>query len=192
MTENWIRTFGAHRFGFNHNTMQNLISPEDIAHSLSNICRFNGHCYKYYSVAQHSVYVSRLQPTPLLRIIGLLHDAHETYIGDITRPFMAHITENYTNELKQYSKELCMSVIKRFLDIELVDLPPSVIAADQQMLATEAVSLMGVTPNGLLDWGLREEMVRKDINIKPWSHGRAKNMFKKEYLKLIRLLNNCP
>lgn len=61
------------------------IKLEDIAHSLSQICRFNGHTSWYYSVAQHSVIASCLIQ-PHWAKWGLLHDAAEAYIGDITRP----------------------------------------------------------------------------------------------------------
>ena len=40
----------------------NTILVPDLAHHLSQICRFTGACRKTYSVAQHSVFVSRLIP----------------------------------------------------------------------------------------------------------------------------------
>lgn len=59
------------------------VAIEDIAHALAQINRFNGHVRAPISVAQHSVYVSRLCNGSALA--GLLHDAAEAYLGDVTK-----------------------------------------------------------------------------------------------------------
>lgn len=64
------------------------IDIRDISHSLSNICRYNGHSAWHYSVCQHSVYVAMMLDAlnPTLQLKGLLHDAAEAYLCDIPRP----------------------------------------------------------------------------------------------------------
>ncbi len=82
------------------NPTPDMIDIGDIAHALSNVCRFGGHCREFYSVAQHSVHVAQwayeataedysyIDPSMASEVAlwGLLHDAPEAYIGDMVRP----------------------------------------------------------------------------------------------------------
>ena len=57
----------------------------DIAHALACCNRFVGHARWPISVAQHSIAVSLLCDSTPYDLQGLLHDASEAYLGDVTR-----------------------------------------------------------------------------------------------------------
>lgn len=66
------------------------ISIVDIAHALSNSCRYGGHCPRFYSVAEHSAYVFEMMAADhhdaLTCFAGLMHDAEEAYLMDMPTP----------------------------------------------------------------------------------------------------------
>lgn len=65
------------------------ITIVDVANSLARINRFTGHS-KTYSVARHSVFVSKLLDLDRLpALYGLAHDARETVTNDISSPMKA-------------------------------------------------------------------------------------------------------
>jgi uncharacterized protein len=111
-----------------------MIEIPDIAHGLSNVCRFAGQSSEFYSVAQHSVLVSRLVP-PGLAKWGLLHDAAEAYIGDMARPLKRLLPEYKKIEVG------IMRVIAFRFDLEWPE-PPEVKNADIYALALEGKRFM--------------------------------------------------
>lgn len=61
------------------------IDIRDIAHHLACLNRFVGALRRPVSIAQHSVFVSRLLDGTGWEKEGLFHDASETYLGDVTK-----------------------------------------------------------------------------------------------------------
>jgi len=147
----------------------------DVAHALSHICRFTGHCNRFYSVAQHSVYVSRLC-SPENRLYGLLHDAPEAFIGDVSSPLKRMLPDYRTIEAK-----VTKAVNERFglPDVE----PPEVKVADLRMLATERLALI----NSPLDedkWAFLKTFELAPFPVEPMNSAEAKLFFLQEYIKL--------
>lgn len=112
---------------------------EDIAHALSNQCRFTGHTRYFYSVAQHSMLVSEIVPDKY-RMWGLLHDASEAYLSDMARPIkkMPEFGEFYLAA----EDKLMAAVIERFGLENILPMPRSVKEADDILLGNEILNLM--------------------------------------------------
>jgi 5'-deoxynucleotidase YfbR-like HD superfamily hydrolase len=168
----WIQTYSGRRFTPT-NPNPDAIVIQDIAHALSNICRFTGHCSKFYSVAQHSVLVSYLcnQENALY---GLLHDASEAYCQDIASPIKK------CEEFAPYRKvelKIQNAVCKRFGLPEKE--PPDVKKADLLLLATESRDLMGKLRS---DWIQPCEPL--PFKIVPLPPQEAKNLFMKRFFEL--------
>ena len=137
--DGFIGTFSGLRFWpLDPNPEKILIA--DIAHALAHQCRFGGHASKFYSVAEHSVHVSRIC-LPEHALWGLLHDASEAYLVDLPRPLK--LLPEFA-PYREAERRLQRAVAVRF------GLPPDqraiVTAADSKMLWIEARSLLGSMP----------------------------------------------
>lgn len=134
-TEAYIITYSGQRFYPLAPRVED-VRIEDIAHALSNQCRFTGHVKRFYSVSQHAWHVSH-KCNPADALWGLLHDASEAYIADLSAP-LKHSPEmaNYVEIERQLMAVIC----ERFsLDPQE---PESVRVADRRMLNTEGLQLM--------------------------------------------------
>jgi len=101
-----------------------LIDIHDIAHSLSFQCRFTGHMKTFYSVAEHSMLVADLCPKES-KLHGLLHDATEAYLGDVSHnlkkllPFYKTIEKRWEEAIsKKFDFSLRDSVLVKKFDNE--------------------------------------------------------------------------
>jgi uncharacterized protein len=138
---------------------------EDIAHGLSNICRYAGQCRKFYSVAEHSIHVSYVAQG--FEYPALMHDATEAFLGDITRPL-----KQLVPEFKRIETGVERAIFSRF-GIEW-PIPPDVKYADLKVLAAEQAQIM---PLGTDRWVRTSNVVPADILVEHWSQEVAKQNF---------------
>lgn len=94
------------------------VTIEDIAGCLSLLVRFNG-ALGPLSVCEHSLAVADyakhiLNCTPAEELAALLHDAHEAFIGDITRPALALLGTEFYERVRQVKKAFDRKLEKRF------------------------------------------------------------------------------
>lgn len=146
------------------------IDIKDIIWGLSNVCRFTGQCTSFYSVAQHSVLVSRNVPV-YDRRAALLHDAAEAYVGDMSGP-LKQLCPDY----KVIEKRVEAAIFAKF-GIS-TPLPPSVKHADLRLLRTEQRDL---TAGHAESWNGLDAYPPLSERIIPMTPGEARDFFRMEY-----------
>lgn len=174
MKGDWIQTFTGKQFWPIDPQIED-IDIKDIAHALSLICRFTGHCEKFYSVAEHSIRVCDVLPKEL-KLYGLLHDASEAYLTDISRPLkMLNLFDSY-REIEKNLQNLIY--IKYFLRPTE---PFKVKEADNILLFTEARDLMKKPPVKWRDT-IYNPLYKK---INPMSSKKAEKLFLRRFYELF-------
>ena len=169
-----ILTNEGHYFEFDH-PEKHFYSIFEIAHALSNLCRFTGHVREFYSVAQHSVYVSLLCP-PELAMCGLLHDASEAYLGDVASP-LKRLLGDYKAIEKRVEQAICAAYKLPF------PLPPEVKHADMRLLITEKRDLL---PSPSQDQNIWPDFEPMQKRIRPMTPHEAERFFIYRYADLRR------
>lgn len=162
------------------------VEIETIAHHLAMKARYNGATADFISVAEHSYWVSMYEPE-LDPLEKLLHDASETYNGDLIRPL------KYDPAFRapfQRVEELNEKVIaERFALV--YPFPASVKRADEAVTEAEIQQAIVMAPGQ--DWNvgrLHDATSVADIRIQFWDWRTAKMMFLTRFRELMYRRNN--
>ncbi len=120
------------------------IRIEDIAHSLSMLCRANGHYDSFYSVGAHCLNcyeeACARRETPRVRLACLLHDASESYLSDVTRP-----VKKYLDRYQEIEERLITAIYTKFLGTPLTEYEEKMVKIiDDAMLYYEFYEFMAV------------------------------------------------
>lgn len=135
------------------------IDIRDIAGALSKICRFGGHCRKFYSVAEHLINC-KLQAeqdglTPQEIAAVFLHDATEAYVGDMVKPLKIMLPEYQAVEAR------VQGAIGQRFGVDFEKHAAAVEKIDREMLIAERQELFGT--DGVVWYGQND--VRRLLNI---------------------------
>ena len=138
--------------------IESKINVVDIAHALSNVCRFAGHTREFYSVAEHSImcykYLVRKSQeadqtiTPRTLMYALMHDAAEAFMSDIPKPCKVMIQGIEAIE------DTILGCIFELLELDIDDVDVSLVKeADRFMLFKEAKELTSPSSRFRYVWG---------------------------------------
>jgi 5'-deoxynucleotidase YfbR-like HD superfamily hydrolase len=158
----FICTYTGRRF-WPIDPMPDEVNERDIAMSLCQLPRWAGFMPGAFTVGEHSIRVARIarvlarhaglspELCDLAYLYGLLHDAHEAYIGDLTRPLKDSIPEWGGIAVR------VQRAIEQYLGVQPmpIELEPLVEKADLIMLVLEAeTGFTEFNPHAIVGWEL--------------------------------------
>jgi hypothetical protein len=166
----WILTYTGTKFELADPKVEQ-IKLEDIAHALSQICRFTGHSKFFYSVAQHCLLgAAKMDEDGLsrrLQLLFMLHDAPEAYYADVNKPLKGLIGALY-DPLEQRAYD----VILEALGVETPTDEELKIVADYDFrMFQNEITHLSSNPEGYEIEALNE------IDIEPMDIDEIKNLY---------------
>jgi len=155
------------------------LDPGDIARALANQCRFGGHSRAFYSVAQHSVIVSRLVEErggdAEDVFAALMHDASEAYLGDMPHPLKHRSPLGAAfKEAEQHLEDAIRARFGIRADV------PEIKRADRALLATERRAFSAESWH----WPELEGVEPLDLELEAWPPDRAAEEFAARFAEL--------
>jgi hypothetical protein len=172
----WLQTNNGGKFHV-ANPAPEEIDVRDIAHALSMLCRYSGHCKNFYSVAEHCCHIYDWLPVEY-KLEGLMHDASEAYLVDIPRPIKPYLNNYYDLE-KRIMAVIAMKYGFPGLMTERVK------EADNRILRDERYQNMMITDVPDEEWGC--PLPALDITLKYWSPKRAEKEFLKRFKEIVNV-----
>ena len=171
----WIETYTGRRLSLAMDPRYHEFVLGDIAHGLANICRFGGQCRQFYSVAEHCCHAAdwlwEQEQSAECSLCGLLHDAAEAYLGDMTRPIKM-LPDCMPATTREHHWQRAIYATFR-LSTAWPTWAESVKSIDNQLCALEALELMRFGGEG---WGLPSIKGPAPV-LKLWTPGQAEGEF---------------
>jgi hypothetical protein len=147
----------------------------DIAHALSQQCRYGGHTSQFYSVAQHccvlASYVENVLKGKALDCLQILmHDAAEAYLIDMPRPI-----KQFMPEFRKWD-HAAQAAIRSWLGIGDVPIPSWQGDLDNRIIVDERAQVMSDSGN---DWhhDPKHGVMPLGVRIEPWPARMAEKQF---------------
>ncbi|MGN5375860.1 hypothetical protein [Sphingomonas hankookensis] len=169
-TGNWMQTQFGNQF-WPLDPRPEDFDIREIAASLGKACRYAGHCFGFYSVAEHSVLVSQVVP-PEFAMTALMHDATEAYLVDIPRPI-----KPYLQGYKEIEDRLWRAIAQRYGCH--ADMPQEVKDADNAVLLAEQQQIMAPSP---APWCVPGEAAK--VRIAGYDYHTAGKLFLRRFREL--------